>query len=130
MRYNLGNFKNVQESGNFEPLPPGEYDVEIAKIQETKASSGRDMVKLRYTVLKPTEYQGRIIFDQLTLIVAGEAGAGILKHFLHMVDEPFEDESMGVEPERWLGKKLSVVITIDKDYNTNKVKEHKEWMPF
>ena len=117
------NYKGVDESG-FELLPTGNYSVEIAKVQEGKTKDGKkDLIKIRYRVILPADHKGRLIFDQITLLQGDEPGAGITKHFLHVIDEPY-DGDFEIIPENWIGKKLNVGVVVDEQYNNNKIKTH------
>lgn len=124
-KYEL-DYKNVAESsGMFEPLPAGEYEVTIKRVEETQTQeTQRPMIKVLYEVMKPVEHAGRNLFDQVVLIEAGGKGAGITKHFLHVIDEPYEG-AFTVDPDNWIGKslKVSVVVTPDGKYNNIKTRE-------
>jgi hypothetical protein len=54
-------------NGNFEPLPPGWYNVTIsgAEIKKTKLGNG-EYIAVRYDVTGPT-HQGRVIFGNLNI---------------------------------------------------------------
>jgi hypothetical protein len=50
----------------FDPLPPGEYQVQVTDTQVTQSKSGNPMLKIVLTVLGPT-HQGRRLFDMFVL---------------------------------------------------------------
>ncbi len=56
-----------QSDLNFEPIPPGWYDVNItgAELRQTKAGTGQ-YIAVRYDVTGPT-HQGRVVFANLNI---------------------------------------------------------------
>jgi len=58
-------FSNVT-GGNFEPIPAGDYVVEIEKVENRTAKSGNEMLSLTFNVVEG-EYEGRKIFDLYVL---------------------------------------------------------------
>lgn len=57
----------VGNTGNFEPLPAGWYNVTVsqAELKDTKSGTGQ-YIKLRYDVTGPT-HQGRVVFGNLNI---------------------------------------------------------------
>ena len=120
------NYDTVSESGNFEPLPEGNYTVKIEKIQETTTKkSGLPLIKIRYKVIDEGKFKNRILFDQITLFEGDAPGAGITKHFLHVIGQPYQGD-FEIDPGAWVDAELQVKIVIDKQYDSNKVKSHSE----
>lgn len=131
------NYRDVTEietMGNktYEPLPEGSYDVEIEQVKEhdkngvpLQTRNNDPFVKISYIVISG-KYKGRRIFDQIFLFPGNVIGAGITKHFLHCIEQPYEND-FEVDPFQWLGKKLIVNIVIDKKYNNNKVTKREIW---
>lgn len=56
-----------QSDRNFDPIPPGWYDVSItgAELRQTKAGTGQ-YIAVRYDVTGPT-HQGRVVFGNLNI---------------------------------------------------------------
>lgn len=56
-----------QSDRNFEPIPPGWYDVNItgAELRQTKTGTGQ-YIAVRYDVTGPT-HQGRVVFANLNI---------------------------------------------------------------
>ena len=128
MSYKM-NYGGVAESGTFEPLPVGAYRVTIDKIEETTTKgAGLPMIKVRYKV-SSGKYTGRFIFDNVVLFGKTDKGAGMTKHFLHIIDEPY-DGDFDVDPDNWVGKELTVQVKIDEKYNSNKVVAREGGIPF
>lgn len=124
------NYSNVNESQKFEPLPEGTYPVQIERIEETRTKGGKPMIKVRYVVTSG-QHKGRKLFDQVTLFEANEKGAGITKHFLHIIGEPYEGE-FEVDPDNWPGRDLQVTVTVDTKFDSNQIKSRElpEEIPF
>jgi hypothetical protein len=53
--------------GDFEPLPNGDYDVEVEKATPTTASTGKKMFKITFRVTDGP-YAGKRAFDNLVLV--------------------------------------------------------------
>lgn len=107
----------VAESSTFEPVPEDTYNVEIEKVQDStnlgtplKSGNGDPLIRVRYKILEG-KYKDRKLFDQICFIKKGNKGDGIAKHFLHVIDEPFEGV-FDVKPENWVGKQLAVTVKI------------------
>lgn len=60
------NAAEVELKSNFEPVPPGTYQVMIigAEVKNTKAGSGKYLA-LEYTLINNAEHDGRKIFDRI-----------------------------------------------------------------
>lgn len=56
-----------QPERNYEPVPPGWYDVTInsAEVTDTKAGTGK-YIKIRYDIIGPS-HQGRVVFGNLNI---------------------------------------------------------------
>lgn len=61
--YDLENVKS-----DFEPLPEGQYFCKLTNCDLVKSSTGKDMLKIRWTVLEG-EFEGRQLFDNVVLSV-------------------------------------------------------------
>lgn len=113
-------YTNVTESQNFEPLPEGEYGVTIEKVVESLTKeTGRPLIKIQYNVVNGKN-ANRKLFDNIVIFEGDAKGAGITKHFLHVIDEPYEGK-FAVNPDNWVGKSLTVKVTIDEQWNSNKI---------
>lgn len=115
-------YSKVSESGNFDPVPAGKYTVRIDAIAEKKTKSGHPMVKVRYKIVGG-DHMGKNIFDQIVIFPGDQPGAGITKHFLHVIGEPYEGP-FTVDPHNWMKRVLDITVTIDPEYNNNKVVKH------
>jgi len=53
----------------FEPLPVGDYVAKIETCELVKSKTDKDMLKVRWTVAEPVEFEGRKLFDNVVLTV-------------------------------------------------------------
>lgn len=59
---------DTEQRDSFENLPNGTYALEVIQSEVAATSKGDGtMLKLRYSVVEPEEYKGRLIFDNITL---------------------------------------------------------------
>ena len=115
MRYDSRGIKPSQFS---EPVPPGNYILQIVKTEEMESRSGIPMVKVTCSVDSPNEYAGAVIFHYVTFIEKGQPGAGIALHFLKSIGEPYEEsENLDVAPKMWEMKKFKAKV-IQEPYST------------
>jgi len=112
---------------NFDPLPPGWYDVRITEgeVKQTKAGTG-SYLKLRYDVEGPT-CQGRVVFGNLNLRnpnpEAERIGGQQMGELLRAVGMARLEDS-----DQLIGKTLSVKLSIKESEqygNSNEVKAFK-----
>lgn len=113
------NYSGVDEAMEFEPLPENVYPVEIEKVEEKQTRNGDPLIRIRYKVVSG-KCKNRKLFDQVVLFQGDAKGAGITKHFLHVIGEPYEGE-FEIEPDNWIGKQLNVKVIVDSEYNNNKI---------
>ena len=62
-------FDQYDEASNFAPLPEGDYNVELDKIEEKSTGSGDEMWSLRFVVMDEP-HKGRYIFDNMVFTQA------------------------------------------------------------
>jgi hypothetical protein len=112
---------------NFDPLPPGWYDVCITEgeIKATKAGTGQ-YLKLRYDVEGPS-HQGRCVFGNLNLRnpnpEAERIGSQQMGELLRAVGLPEAKDS-----DQFIGKRLSVKLAVKESEQygaSNEVKAFK-----
>ncbi|MGB3042496.1 MAG: DUF669 domain-containing protein [Xanthobacteraceae bacterium] len=79
----------VDDQNDFENLPEGIYALEIiqSEIKDTDTEKGQGkMLALRYSVIEPEEYNGRLIFGNIMLEHTNpktqEIGQGQLEHLI------------------------------------------------
>lgn len=112
------NSTGVKPSQFTDPVPNGDYILQIIKAEETQSKKGAPMVKLTVVVDSPSEYAGATMFHYVTFFEKGEPGAGIALHFLKCIGQPHEEsDSLEVEPKDWEMKKFKAKV-IQEPYST------------
>ena len=56
------NLSQVEETGDYTPIPEGEYTLEATSYEEKVSAAGNQMLKVEYTVAGP-QFAGRKIFE-------------------------------------------------------------------
>lgn len=110
----------VSDSG-FEPLPNGDYNFIVAEVKEG-VSKKNNYPQVR--VVLETEHDGvsRKIWHSITFIPPTELGAGIAKHWLKCIGQPFEGKII-VNPQKWIGKRVKCAVGLQKnDPRYNEIK--------
>lgn len=115
-------FSNVT-GGNFEPIPAGDYVVEIEKVENRTAKSGNEMLSLTFNVMEG-EYEGRKIFD---LYVLTEKALWKLKDLLVAVGVDTEG-MVDLDVDDLVGEVFVANIEIQESQGydpQNRIKQHK-----
>ena len=95
-------YTGVTEFGQgFDPIPEGDYDLTIIKAEEKKTKSGDNMVNITTEVVGG-EYEGRKVFHNVVFLPKEHKAAGMSKHFLHVIGQPYEGK-VEVDCANWLG---------------------------
>lgn len=103
----------VQESGDFTPIPKGEYVLRIKKTDEKKNKNGDPMVGVQL-IVEEGDYKGRSIWHNVSFPEKGAKGSGMAKHWLHAIGQPYEGK-VKVDPKEWHG--LIRCEVIETEYN-------------
>lgn len=127
---NLGSGFNVndlpQDTGGFEPLPAGEYQVNIggAELCNTKAGTGQ-YINLALDVIGPT-HQGRKLWAKLNIRNPSAKAEEIGRSQLNSVMRAIGLVNLS-DTDELIGGKLTVKVTIkDDEYGRgNEVKAYK-----
>lgn len=127
---NLGSGFNVndlpQDTGGFEPLPAGEYQVNIggAELCNTKSGNGQ-YIKLALDVIGPT-HQGRKLWANLNIRNQSAKAEEIGRSQLNSVMRAIGLVNLS-DTDELIGGKLTVKVTIkDDEYGKgNEVKAYK-----
>jgi hypothetical protein len=77
---------SIEPTGNFEPLPLGEFLVVISasEMKPTKNGKGK-YLQLTYDVISEGEYKGRKVFDRLNLVNENEQAQEIAQRSLSAI---------------------------------------------
>lgn len=115
--------RGVKPSQFSDPVPNGDYVLQIVKTEESTSRKGSPMVKVTCAVDAPPEFTGAVIYHYVTFVEKGQPGAGIALHFLKCIGEPFEEsETLEVDPKNWEMKKFKAKV-IQEPYKTPDGKE-------
>lgn len=115
-------FSNVT-GGNYEPMPAGDYVLEIEDIEERVSKAGNEMLNITFNVAEG-EYEGRKIFE---FYVLTENALWKLKNLLVALGIDTEGQ-VDVSVDDLVGEMLigNVVIQEQEGYDpSNKIKTHK-----
>ena len=128
-------YTGVQESGGFTPVPVGEYWLKVMDTKEGHTGKGDRMVDVTLEVTNDIQYNGKKVWHKVSFLPAKQKdgtptpGAGISKHWLHCLGEPFEAHA-AVNHLAWRGKRLKVKLGLDtyigrddKEKNKNVIDE-------
>lgn len=111
------NLSNVKASGNFEPLPPGEYQVKIIDSDVITTKTGKPMLKIEMAVEDngaagfSAHLIGRKIWEQFVL--ENEVAQSRLKGLASAAGHPHPD--MIRDSEELHGLRLSLRVKIEND---------------
>lgn len=102
-------FEGVKES-DFTPLPQGEYILEIINAEEGMTAKGDQKITVDFSVAEGLFKGKQIRFHTVTFMAdKSKPGAGMSKHFLKTIGEPFEGD-IQVSANNWVGKILKARI--------------------
>jgi hypothetical protein len=91
-----------------EPIPQGEYNVEVAEAKVGESQSGNAKIDVRYKVLDG-EYEGRIVFETLSF---HPKALWRTKKTLMALGFP-EDFSGEIDPEMLLSKMAKITVAVE-----------------
>lgn len=116
------NYTGTKESGDFIPAPKGDYSLKIIEVKEgmTKNNDKNAIVKL---VITEGQYANTLVWHNVSFIQPGNPGAGISKHWLHSIGQPFEGD-IEIEPQNWVG--IVIFATLDIEDYPNRNNETKQ----
>lgn len=117
------NSTGVKPSQFTDPVPNGEYIMQIIKAEEMESKKGDPMVKVTAVVDFPAEFAGATVFHYVTFFEKGQPGAGIALHFLKSIGQPHDEvKNLEVNAKDWEMKKFKAKI-IQEPYKTQDGKE-------
>ena len=111
------NLSNVKASGNFEPLPPGEYQVKIVDSAVIATKTGKPMLKVEMAVEDngaagfSAHLIGRKIWEQFVL--ENEIAQSRLKGLASAAGHPHPD--MIRDSEELHGLRLAIRVKVEND---------------
>jgi hypothetical protein len=137
------NFRGVEESGAFELVPVGTYDVTIEEVAPKQTSNGDPMMNVMFKIVRG-DFLGSHLWDNIIFPYDGSPAVkikGRTMHFLHAIGEPYEDkENLAYDTDNWIGKPAKVEVYHEpyngktyakiKEYIIDEVLENDENVPF
>ena len=130
------NTKGVQESGSFALIPEGNYEVVINEVYETDkdgdsltTSTGHPYVNVELKIVNGN-MKGQRLFHNVIFFPKESKGAGITKHFMKVIGEPYDPktEEFSFDTFGWIkakpfkatvghheyeGKKRAKIVSVD-----------------
>jgi len=108
-----------EKSGNFEPLPQGNYSIAIEEIEMKPTKAGGKMISLKTKVVSG-DFKGRFVWDNWNIVnaspTAQEMGIGRMKRVFKLIGV---DDIKKSNPNDLKGKNFTVFVT-------NKIKDGRE----
>lgn len=123
------NLSNVEESGNYSPLPAGDYPVRVIDSEVRESRSGESRLSFTYQVTSG-QYAGRQIFDGFSLWSSNPKAVSVAQSRLksmalacHHPNPNFIQDS-----SEFHGKEM-IVRTAIREYNGNEYTDVKRYTP-
>lgn len=101
-------FSNVREQGAI--APQDIYMVDIAEKRDKTSKNGDPMISIKL-VIAEGPYIGDWVWDNILIPKPDSPSAAILgrtKHFLHCIGEPYEEDIVQWDSDRWVGKTCKI----------------------
>lgn len=117
-------FSNIT-GGDFEPIPAGDYTLEIEEVKEQVSKAGNQMLNITFSVIDEGEYKGRKIFEHYVLT---EKALWRLKELFIALGKDV-DGAVTFDPQELVGEIFigNVIIEESEGYEPqNKIKKHKK----
>ena len=93
-------------------IPNGVYHLAISKPKETKSKKGVPGIGMVLKVIAG-KYQGRSMYHSVWFVEDGKKGAGMVKHFLKVIDIPLEGD---INPEMLANRSFKARV-ISEEFN-------------
>lgn len=104
-------YTGVNERGQgFDPIPEGDYNFVITKTQDQKTSNKDNMVNVTCKVADGP-YAGRLVWHNVVFLPKAHKAAGMSKHFLHVINQPFEGV-VTVDSKNWIDEVFRAHVKI------------------
>lgn len=116
------NFTGVIEQGNFAPIPAGEYELRISNVVDKRTKNKDYMAVVEFEVIEGF-YKGRKLWHNVVFLPPDNKGAGIAKHFLHVIGEPYQGDRVEFDTERWFNKKVKANVSVESSEWNGQLKE-------
>lgn len=102
------------QGGNFEPLPAGDYNVQVSEstLNDTKAGTGQ-YIKLRLDITGPT-HQGRVLFANINIRNPNPKAEEIGRQQLGSILRAIGLASL-TDTDQLVGGQMNVKVTVKND---------------
>ena len=98
---------------NYDPVPPGDYMLEVMAVDPRTTSNGDPMINVEFEI-RGGDHDGRKVWNNITFFRDRQnKGAGIALHFLNCIGEPHEGQ-FKVDIMNWVGKRTKAKLDIDE----------------
>lgn len=115
-------------SGGFSLLPDGTYELKIVDVEELRTQKDNyPMVKTTCEVYNNSEFNGKEVFHNVTFMPKEKTGSGMSTHFLKCIGQPWEGDSITVDPLNWIGATFKATIGT-REYEAQKGKNKGKMM--
>ena len=130
------NMKDVKEGGSDMSskflISEGVHELIISEIIEKVTKNGDPMVIIKLECNIGDKDVGKWCFDNILIPEDNSPTIAIMgrsKHFLHCIGEPYDNDGLDIDPDKWLWKKVSAEIFTEKKndfhkYDTSKIKQY------
>ncbi len=120
------NKQELPEAQGFDPIPAGDYRVQIAaaEVKQTKAGTGSYM-SIRYDVLGPT-HQGRVIFDTINVRNPSQAAEEIGRQQIGSLMGAIGLQTLR-DTDQLIGSVCIVKVKIERDEQYGDKNRIKSW---
>lgn len=119
----------VKGFSGFEPLPENVYDFQIVNFKEQLTKNGDQMVNVTLEVVESLQFNGRMVWHNVTFFPSNNKHAGIALHFLKCIGQPWEGK-IAVNPENWIGKRIRAKVRPEKYIGKDGVEKQKTSVVF
>ena len=112
----------------FEPIPPGTYYAQIAKIECKPTQAGGQYFKIQYVIVNDPQHSKRSVFDNVNYINENATAERIGRNTLGLIGKACGLATL-TDTDQLVGRVLKIDVRIDEDKNygrTNRVKGYHE----
>lgn len=107
------NAEGIDVEKDFEPIPPGRYDLQVEEAVPSVSKNGYKMVTVTFKVIDSLKYNGKkIMFHNVTILPPSNAGAFLAVKFLRAIGQPYKG-AFSITPANWVGERLSAQVSIE-----------------
>lgn len=110
--YSDDGIESPSSGKDFEPVPVGDYVLEVMDVDPRETRNGDPMVNVQFEI-RNGRHDGRKVWTNITFFKDHtNKGAGIALHFLHCIGEPYQGK-FKVDIMNWIGKRTKARLEIE-----------------